>query len=174
MTTNVKTVRLEFDKKEDGIELTDITRQVEHSVIDTHVIDGIVTISVSSPELSITTMEYEPGTIKDMKDAMEKLAPMANGGANDGGNKRYAYGLGGLGTAVSYRDHSRIRHDEDGSVEEKKSDVMHAILGPSITIPVKDNRIMVGIWQKVVLMNFKKERGREKVTLQVIGEFERG
>jgi thiamine phosphate synthase YjbQ (UPF0047 family) len=63
---------------------------------------------------------------------------------------------------------------EDGEEEhvETPNNIMHAILGPSITIPIRDNRIIVGIWQKVVLLDFSKNKEQKKVTLQIVGEFE--
>jgi thiamine phosphate synthase YjbQ (UPF0047 family) len=168
---NVKTAELHFTKSDDGVQITDITRQIEHSVINTHVIDGIVIVHVSSPQTSISTMEYEPGSISDMKAAITRLVPM-NGNGNGKPNQISDYGMGGIGTAVSYIERDR-RTREGESDEKANGKIMHAILGPSITIPIKDNRIMVGMWQKVVLLDFAKDKGKKKVTLQVVGEFEK-
>ena len=116
-------------------------------------------------------MEYEPGSIQDMKDAIGRL--VTNGNGNGKHNRIYGYGLGGVGTAVSYMEQEP--EDEGGRARSRRtSKVMHAILGPSITIPVKDNRIMMGMWQKIVLLDFGKDQEQKKVTLQIVGEFEKG
>ena len=169
---NVKTAELHFTKSDDGVQITDITRQIEHSVINTHIIDGIVIIHVASPETSISTMEYEPGSISDMKAAINRLVPK-NGDSEKKFNRISDYSLGGFGTAVSYIEHSR--KTREGEPDEKADGkVMHAILGPSITIPIKDNRIMTGMWQKIVLLDFSRDVAQKKVTLQIVGVFEKG
>lgn len=168
----VKTIELNYDKTVEGLNLTDITRQVEHCIIDSKLREGIAIVHVTSPELSISTMEFEPGSISDMKKALEKLVP--NGDSYHYGIKRIqGFGLGGMGTAVSYREHNNGEGKAAAAngKEEKKSDIRHALLGPSITIPVKDNRMLVGIWQKIVLIDFSKGNGgRKKVILQIVGE----
>jgi thiamine phosphate synthase YjbQ (UPF0047 family) len=163
---NVKTVELHFNKTEDKVQITDITRPIEHSVVDSQIKDGIVTVHVGCSQTSISTMEYEPGTIKDMKDAISRLVP-ANG--NGSANRIYEYGLGGVGIAVSYI--GRNRRTSEGEPVPEEGKVMHAILGPSITIPIRDNRILVGVWQKIVLLDFSKSPDQKTVTLQIIGEF---
>jgi len=167
---NVKTVELHFNKTEDGVQITDITRPIEHSVVDSHIIDGLVIVHVSTPRTSISTMEYEPGSIKDMKDAIGRL--VTNGNGNGTHNRIYGHGVGGVGTAVSYIERNRKTREGEPVAEEGK--VMHAILGPSITIPIKDNRIMTGMWQKIVLLDFSRDAAQKKVTLQIVGEFEKG
>jgi thiamine phosphate synthase YjbQ (UPF0047 family) len=169
---NVKTAELHFNKTEQGVQITDITRQIEHSVVNSHIIDGIVIVHVSTPHTSISTMEYEPGSISDMKAAISRLLPK-NGNGHGKADQIYGYGLGGgMGTAVSYIEHSR--KTREGEVDDKaEGKIMHAILGPSITIPIKDNRIMVGMWQKIVLLDLSKEMDQKKVILQIVGEFEK-
>jgi thiamine phosphate synthase YjbQ (UPF0047 family) len=170
MTVNVKTIELNYDKTVEGINITDITRQVEHCVIESHVRNGLAIVHVSSPDLSISTMEYEPGSVSDLKTAIEKLMP--NGHTNGIGKKRIrGFGSGGMGAAVSYIETNRKKAEEEAN--GRKSNIMHAIMGPSITIPIRDNRILVGVWQKVVLLDFdKRPGGKKRVILQIIGEFE--
>lgn len=170
MTVNVKTVELNYDKAVEGINITDITRQVEHCVIESHVKDGLAIVHVSSPDLSISTMEYEPGSISDLKNAIGKLMP--NGHTNGVGKKKIrGFRSGGMGAAVSYIETNKNKASEE--TDTGKSNIMHAIMGPSITIPITNNRILVGIWQKVVLLDFEKQiGGRKKVILQIVGEFE--
>ncbi|MDE1865704.1 MAG: YjbQ family protein [Candidatus Micrarchaeota archaeon] len=160
----VKTKELHFTKTENGIQVTDISRQVDHSVIDSRIKDGIVIVHVTSPWLSISTMDYEEGNIHDMKSAITKIAKGSSG------SSIYGHSLGGFGTAVSYIDH-KGKHlglpKADG-----EGNVMHAILGPSITIPIKGNRTMLGKWQQILLWDAgRKLNEQARVIVQIIGDF---
>jgi thiamine phosphate synthase YjbQ (UPF0047 family) len=161
---NVKTVELHFNKTEDGVQITDITRQVDHSVIESQVKDGIVIVHVSSPHLSISTMDYEEGNIHDLKAALSKLEQ-----TDESVNSIYGYGLGGMGTAVSYIEHKGKHLGIPRAGADRG--IMHAILGPSITIPVKGNRTMLGKWQQILLWDFGKLSEIKRVVVQIIGEF---
>jgi thiamine phosphate synthase YjbQ (UPF0047 family) len=159
----VKTVELHFNKTEEGVQVTDITRQVDHSVIDSQMQDGIVIVHVSSPKLSISTMDYEEGNIHDLKTALTKLEQ------KEKGTSIYGHSVGGMGTAVSYIEH-KGKHLGLPRAEGDRS-IMHAILGPSITIPVKGNRTMLGKWQQILLWDFGKMAEVKRVVVQIIGEF---
>jgi secondary thiamine-phosphate synthase enzyme len=143
---NVKTVELHYKKPDSSIHLTDITRQVEHSIIDSKMNDGIAIIHTNCPNACITTMEYEPGTISDMQEALEKLIPL-----NGHNGKPHANGNG-----VANGNH--------------KSDSRPSMIGSSIAVPFKDNREMLGKWQKVVLIDFDASIDEKKVIVQIIGE----
>ncbi len=163
---NVKTVELHFDKTDGGVQITDITRQVDHSVIDSAMQDGIVIVHVSSPFLSISTMDYEEGNIQDLKNALAKLESKGV----DRADRLYGYRLGGMGSAVSYIEHGG-KHLGLPKAAGGDNNIMHAILGPSITIPVKDNRTMLGKWQQILLWDFGKVGEIKRVVVQIIGEF---
>ncbi len=134
---NIKTVELEFKKDEEGIGMVDITRPVEHSVVDSLINNGIVTISSANPNVCVTTMEFEPGAKKDLQDAFERIAP-------------------------------KSAHEPKGHHEMQ--DIRPSLLGPSITIPFKDNRIMVGKWQQIVMIDFDGAENRKKIVVQIMGE----
>jgi secondary thiamine-phosphate synthase enzyme len=140
----VKTVVLHYKKPTDDVYLEDITRQVEHSIVDSKMNDGIATIHTDCPDACITTMEYEPGSIKDMKDALEKFRPL-NGHA--------------------------VPHNGNGGMNGHDSqDIRPSLIGSSITVPFKDNREMLGKWQKVVLIDFASNTEEKRVIVQIMGE----
>lgn len=135
----IETVELEFKKDKHGLGLIDITRPVEHSIINSEIQNGIVTIHSMDPNVCITTMEFEWGSIKDMQDAFERIAtPEAK--------KR------------------------EGKKDEETQDARPVLVGPSITVPFKDNRLVVGKWQEIILMDFDGVQNRKKVIVQVMGE----
>jgi secondary thiamine-phosphate synthase enzyme len=132
---DIKTIELYFKKDSEGIGLVDITRQVEHTVVDSKLNHGIATIHSENPSVCITTMEFEPGTIKDMKEAFERVAPSKTNGSG--------------------------KHE---------SDIRPALVGPSITIPFRDNRILIGKWQETVMVDFDGMENPKKIVVQVMGE----
>ncbi len=132
---NIKTVELEFKKDAEGLGIIDITRPVEHSVVDSEMQNGIVTVHSVDPNVCISTLENEPGMRQDLTDAFNRLAT----------------------------------HGEEGHDAEKQ-DTRPVIVGPSITIPFKDNRIMVGKWQQIVIMDFNGMQNRKKIIVQIMGE----
>lgn len=134
---DIKTVELEFKKDAEGLGIIDITRPVEHSVVDSKMQNGIVTVHSIDPNVCISTMEYEPGMKKDMTEAFDRLATPG---------KRKEHGT------------------------KEKQDTRPVLVGPSITIPFRDNRIMVGKWQQVVLMDFNGMQNRKKIIVQILGE----
>ncbi len=134
---NVKTVELHYKKPKDGVHFIDITRQVEHTIVDSKMNDGIAIIHAHNPNTCITTMEFEPGSIKDMHHALKNMIP-----------KKGAKG-------------KRIAHGKD---------VRPSLIGSSIAVPFKDNREMLGKWQKVILMDFDGREDEKKVIVQMMGE----
>src|SRR5208282_4500085 len=121
--------------KEDGMGITDITRQVEHSIIETKINNGMVTVFVESPHTSVSTMEFEPGMVSDIKDAIKKLMPYGDGNH---------YGLGAVNGANGMNGHSNGHANGHTNGNSSISDPMYSLIGPSITLPFKDNRLMLG------------------------------
>jgi thiamine phosphate synthase YjbQ (UPF0047 family) len=109
-------------------------------------------------------MDYEEGNIQDLKTALSKLEQKESSASSI-----YGHSMGGMGTAVSYIEHNG-KHLGLPRAEGDRS-VMHAILGPSITIPVKGNRTMLGKWQQILLWDFGKLSEIKRVVVQIIGEF---
>ncbi len=135
---NIKTIEMEFKKDKEGLGLIDITRPVEHSVIESEIQNGLVTVQSADPNVCITTMEFEPGTIKDLRAALDRLET----------------------------PEAKVK----GNGKEEKQDARPVLVGPSITIPFKDNRLVVGKWQEIVLMDFDGVQNRKRVVVQVVGE----
>ena len=90
---------------------------------------------------SLTTIEYEPGVVADLKDAIERLAPK------------------GMAHA-----HEEAWHDGNGH-----SHVQAALLGPSIHLPVREGRLKLGTWQQVVVINHDNRSRRRSIEMTVVG-----
>ena len=120
----------------------DITAAVANAVATSGAEAGIAAIFVVGSTAAITTIEFESGAVSDLNAVFDDLAP------RDG----------------DYRHHLRWG-DDNGS-----SHVRAAMLGPSVTVPFRDGRLMLGQWQQIALFEFDTRPRRRTVVVQVIGE----
>ena len=127
-------------KGEDHI--IDITGDVASIVENSNLNDGIACIFVSGSTGTITTIEYEPGLLEDMPEAMERLAPK---------------------DAV-YQHHLRW---QDGNGH---SHVRAAIMGPGITVPFRAGQMLLGTWQQIVFIELDVKPRNRQIRVQLVGE----
>jgi secondary thiamine-phosphate synthase enzyme len=138
---SVVTKELTFQTRGE-VELVDLTAQINGALRETDIKAGIVTIFVPGATGAVTTIEYEPGLIQDLPDALERLFPRA----------------------IEYQ-HELRWHDGNGH-----SHIRAAFLGPSLTVPFKDQSMLLGTWQQVIFVELDVRRRSRRVILQIIGE----
>jgi secondary thiamine-phosphate synthase enzyme len=137
----IVTKELHFNTKGE-VEIVDLTGKVNNAVRESAVNDGIVTIFVPGATGAVTTIEYEPGLLHDLPAALERLFPQG----------------------LEY-EHELRWHDGNGH-----SHVRAAFLGPSLTVPFKDQRLMLGTWQQVVFVELDNKPRSRRVILQIMGD----
>jgi secondary thiamine-phosphate synthase enzyme len=120
----------------------DLTSAVARTLAKSELRNGIVTIFVVGSTVGITTIEFEPGAVHDLNEVFETLAP------RDG----------------EYRHHLRWG-DDNGS-----SHARAALLGPSITVPFKDGKLLLGTWQQIALFEFDTRPRQREIVVQIVGE----
>ena len=123
-------------------DLVDITAKLGDILGESKLREGSITVFVVGSTAAITSFEYEPGLIKDMKDVYEKIAPS---------NRHYA-------------------HDETWGDANGYSHVRSALQGPSLVIPFIDSKLKLGTWQQIVLAEFDNRARKREVVVQLIGE----
>lgn len=138
---NVKEVEVEIRTKHE-LELVDITGLVQRVVSNSDIRDGIVNVFVPGSTGAVTTIEYEPGLLKDLPNALERLVPRD----------------------IPY-EHDRTWHDGNGH-----SHVRASILGPSITIPVGGGRLRLGTWQQLVFVELDTRPRDRRLVITCMGE----
>lgn len=138
---SVVTKEVHFSTKGE-VELVDLTGKVTNAVRESAVNDGTVTIFVPGATGAVTTIEYEPGLLRDLPAALERLFP-----------RGLAY------------EHELRWHDGNGH-----SHVRAAFLGPSLTVPFKDQQLMLGTWQQIVFVELDNRPRSRRVILQIMGE----
>jgi secondary thiamine-phosphate synthase enzyme len=123
-------------------EMTDLTVKVAAAVERSELVAGVVVIFASGATGAVTTIEYEPGLVEDMKDALERIAPR---------NVEYAHNLRwGDGNG-----HSHIRA---------------SMIGPSLTVPFSDGKLMLGTWQQIVFLDLDNRPRYRRIVVQIMGE----
>lgn len=137
----VVTKYIQVDVKAD-VDIKDITDPVQEAVDSSGVTDGIVTIFAPGSTGVVTTLEYEPGLLKDIPAAMERLAP-----------KNIEY------------EHHKTWHDDNG-----RGHVRATIMGPSMVVPIIDGSVVHGTWQQIVFINMDTKARRREVVLQIMGK----
>ena len=120
----------------------DITPQVARIVAESGVQAGIVNIAGVGSTLGITTLEFEPGCVADLRRALEEIAPV------DGDYQHNARWGDGNGYA-----HLRS-----------------ALLGTARSFPIIEGRLGTGTWQQIVLCDFDNRARERQVLVTVVGE----
>ena len=123
-------------------DIVDITSLVQRQLSGAGVKDGTVTVFITGSTAGVTTIENEPGLISDFKDMWERVAPR----------------------------NSEYRHDRAWGEGNGYSHVRASLLGASAVIPFNDNRLSLGTWQQLVVVDFDNRPRSRQVLLQIMGE----
>jgi secondary thiamine-phosphate synthase enzyme len=124
-------------------DVVNITEEVARSLKESRVQEGLVNLFVTGSTAALTTIEYEPGVLSDLKRSLSILAPQDIPYAHDG---KWGDGNG-------------------------RSHVKAAIIGPSLTIPVDKGMLSCGTWQQVVLLELDTRPSRHRtITCTIMGE----
>ncbi|MBC7363879.1 MAG: YjbQ family protein [Candidatus Aminicenantes bacterium] len=123
-------------------DLKDLTEILHEKLKNSGLRQGVLTVFVQGSTAGVTTIEYEPGLVKDLAELMEKLIPSSR----------------------SYH------HDERWGDANGFSHLRASLLGPSLVIPFSDSKLRLGIWQQVVLVDFDNRPRQRQVFLQFLGE----
>jgi secondary thiamine-phosphate synthase enzyme len=135
------TKQLSVNTRGEG-DILDVTEDVAEAVIESSLKNGVVTIFVPGSTGALTTIEYEPGLLKDLPNVLERVAP-----------KRLEY------------EHERRWHDGNGH-----SHVRASIIGPCLTVPFVNGRLTLGTWQQIVFLELDVHSRSRQLILQIIGE----
>lgn len=123
-------------------DVIDITSNVQKFVIGSGISKGIAVLFVPGSTAALTTIEYESGVINDLKKAIEKMAPQS-----------------------LYYEHNERWGDGNGYAH-----VRAALVGPSLHIPIIDDKLSLGTWQQIVLLDFDNRPRQRQVIIQLMGE----
>lgn len=138
----VESREMKFQTHNEG-EILDITDKTKRFVESSKLRNGTATLFVPGSTAAITTIEYEPGLLlADLPQALERLAP------RDG----------------DY-EHENRWHDGNGH-----SHVRASVIGPSLSVPFVDKRLVLGMWQQIVFLELDVRPRDRTVFVQLIGD----
>ena len=120
----------------------DITADLQELIRDCGVTTGIVVVSLVGSTGAVTTIEYEPGALEDLRRALERLSP---------------------------RD-EHYQHDARWGDGNGFSHVRSAALKTSMSLPITDGELQVGTWQQVVALNLDNRPRNRTIVACVVGD----
>lgn len=123
-------------------DILDLTAEVRQNLSRSQITSGEVTVFVPGSTGAVTTIEFEPGVVDDLREAIERIAPR---------DLHYA-------------------HDAAWGDGNGYSHVRAALLGPSLNVPVVDGEMTLGTWQQIVLLDFDNRPRQRRIVQQIIGE----
>ena len=139
----MKTCTRQVVKKTNGFtDIIDLTRDIENFVNDENLNEGQLLVFINGATAAISTMEYEPGLLKDIPAVLEKIAPMK----------------------ANYH-HNDTWHDGNGFAH-----VRSTLMSPMIVLPVYKKKLIRGTWQQIILLDFDNRPRQRTVTFQFIGD----
>jgi len=128
-----------------GPDICDITPTLIGIIQKSGIENGQLSAAMVGSTGSLTTIEYEPGVVEDLKRAINSLAP----------------------PGIDYA-HEAAWHDGNGH-----SHVQSALLGPSIVLPIRNGNLKTGTWQQAVAVNHDNHPRRRTIEVTIIGTDDR-
>ncbi|MBD3222908.1 YjbQ family protein [bacterium] len=123
-------------------DIHDLTGDVREIVGRSGIEAGQVTVSAVGSTASITTIEFEPALVRDMEEALEQLWPRT----------------------------MRSHHSETWGDDNGFSHLRASFMGPGVTVPVHEGRLVLGTWQQIVVIDHDNGPRERRVFVQVMGE----
>ena len=121
-------------------DIIDITRQVQHIVYSHSLQNASVNVYVVGSTVSVTNIEFEPGLLVDLPEALERIAPF-----------EYDY------------HHDATWHDGNGYAH-----IRAAIVGNSTFVPLINGALQLGQWHQIVLIDFDNKARTRTVYVQIV------
>ncbi len=117
-----------------GTDIIDLTREVTNEVIGAGIMEGALLLFVPGSTAALSTIEFEPGVVQDLKEAIARIAP----------------------ADIPYA------HDQAWGDGNGYAHVRAALLKPDLTIPIEAGQPALGTWQQIVLLDFdNRPRNRQ-------------
>ena len=124
------------------VDMVDITSDIKDVVRESKLKNGLVCVFVPGSTGAVTTIEYEPGLMKDFPRALE-----------------------GIASKKDHYDHHETWHDDNGH-----SHVRASLMGPSLSLPFRNKKLLHGTWQQIVFVELDTRPRNRSISVQLVGE----
>lgn len=139
MTTFYEEIIKESDGNSQIINITDDTARI---AVKSGVKNGLVTVFSIGSTSCVTTLEYEPGLIKDLPAMLERLVP-------------------------SFSDY---KHNDTWGDGNGHSHLRSALMKTSLSVPLVNKELVLGTWQQIVYVDFDNRKRTRRIAVQILGE----
>jgi len=129
-------------KTRGNTDIIDITDEIQKKIYSLGFTEGNVLVFAGGSTAGITTIEYEPGLLKDYPEFFEKIVPS---------NKSY--------------QHDNTWHDGNGYAH-----IRAALQGASLTVPFSEGKMLLGTWQQIILVDFDNRSRQRNIVIQITGK----
>jgi secondary thiamine-phosphate synthase enzyme len=123
-------------------DMQDVTEEVERIVRESKIKTGIAHVFCIGSTAAVGAIEFEPGLQRDLPELLDRLMPPS-----------HDYG------------HEQTWHDGNGH-----SHLQATLLGPSLTVPVRDGKPLLGTWQQIIHLECDIRPRERTVVVTVLGE----
>jgi len=128
-------------KTKGNCDIIDLTHVINEVLGKSGFREGQCTVFSIGSTAGITTIEYEPGLLKDIPKLLDKLIPSA----------------------------ARYNHDDTWGDGNGHSHLRSALMKTSLTVPVYKGELTLGTWQQVVLIDFDNRSRTRRIVVQILG-----
>jgi len=135
------TDKIGFETKGD-CDIVDITPELKKISEKSKIKNGILNVFIAGATGAVTTIEYEPGLVSDFQNLLKKIAPESGD-----------YG-----------------HNKTHSDRNAHSHLRASLLGPSLTVPVDEGKMVLGKWQQIIFVDMDNRPRKREVLVKIIGE----
>ena len=120
-------------------DIVDISSQVRSAVAASGVSQGVAHVFVQGSTAALSTIEFEPGAVRDLKEALERIAPMD----------------------------ARYHHNEAWGDGNGFAHLRAALMKPSLSVPIEGGQLQLGTWQQAILLDFDNRSRKRLVYVEV-------
>jgi secondary thiamine-phosphate synthase enzyme len=121
-------------------DIIDITRYVQNAVYKHNLESAVVYVYAAGSTVGITNIEFEPGLLVDLPEALNRIAP----------------------ENIEYH-HDETWHDGNGYAHIRAS-----IVGNNTMVPLIDGVLQLGQWQQIVLVDFDNKARSRNICVQIV------
>ena len=120
-------------------DVIDITQEIREAAARSGFADGVAHVFVEGSTAALSTIEFEPGAVRDLKEALDRIAPMD----------------------------SQYHHNEAWGDGNGYAHLRAALMKPSLSIPISGGKLRLGTWQQVILLDFDNRPRRRTIHVQL-------
>ena len=129
-------------KTEGNTDVINLTPALQELLKRHQIRDGILVATVQGSTAALSTIEYEPNLLEDLRTILNEIIPPRR----------------------DYRHHLTWG-DDNGHAHLRAT-----VFGPSISLICRDGELLLGTWQQVILMDFDTRPRQRKVHVAIYAE----